>query len=76
MTWLDRIFRKEDRPEPDPDLGADRAQHELLASERAVQRSRIEGEEAQQLAQRLREIRMRNHLADGLRIRLQEALRD
>lgn len=74
MTWLERLFRKEDRPEPVPET--DRAQHELLASERAVQRSKIEGEEARQLARSLREIRMRNHLAEGLRIRLQEALRD
>lgn len=74
MTWLDRLFRKEDRPEPSP--GAARAQSELLASERSVQRSKIEGEEGRALAERLREIRMRNHLADGLRIKLQEALRD
>lgn len=74
MTWFKRLFSKEDRPEPIP--GEDRAQHELLASERAVQRSKIEGEEARQLARSLREIRMRNHLAEGLRIRLQEALRD
>ncbi len=74
MTWLDRFFRKEDRPEPN--LGAVRAQNELLASERSVQRSRIEGEEGRQIAERLREIRKRNHLAEGLRIKIQEALRD
>lgn len=75
MTWLNRIFRKEDR-RPGPDIEAARAQRALLASERSVQRSKIEGEEARQLAERLREIRMKNHLAASLRLRLQEGLRD
>jgi hypothetical protein len=74
MTWLDRFFGKEGRPEPNP--GAARAQNELLASERSVQKSRIEGEEGRALAKRLKEIRMQNHLAEGLRTKLQEALRD
>jgi hypothetical protein len=74
MTWFDRFLRKGDRPEPNP--GEFRAQRELLASERSVQRSRLEGEEGRAIAERLKEIRMRNHLAEGLRIRLQEALRD
>lgn len=74
MTWFERFFGKEDRPEPNP--GAARAQIELAASERSVQKSTIEGEEGRALAARLKEIRMRNHLAEGLRIKLQEALRD
>lgn len=75
MTWLTRLFKKED-PRPEPDPSAARAQSELLASERSVQRSKIEGEEARQLTERLREIRRQNHLAAGLRLRLQEGLRD
>lgn len=74
MTWFDKLFGKGNRSEPSS--VDDRAQSELLASERAVQRSKIEGEEARQLARSLREIRMRNHLAEGLRIKIQEALRD
>ena len=75
MTWLTRLFRTEERADQD-DEEVTRAQIELLASERSVRNSRIEGEEGRALAERLREIRMRNHLAAGLRLRIQEGLRD
>lgn len=76
MTWLTKFFRKEEQRRPEPDPGAARAQSELLASERSVHRSKIEGEEARELTERLRAIRKRNHLAASLRLRLQEGLRD